>query len=164
MKYRWLALALLACAAIVTVGMAAPEKIHTVYMSSEADGRHQDDHKYFGFIPYSTIRKDPKVNVTRDAFELLRKAGIRNLPETKKPDPVFGPFRMFYGPKTSYSLGFYLNKTLPTGAIDFYARQLTKATRGPDRVTGTCPDGKTKLAFDVFKDSRGYEGHLSIDP
>lgn len=163
MKSRLAILGLLACASVVTVGIAAPEKIHTVYMSSEADGRHQDDHKYFGLIPYSTIRTDPAIDVTRDAFKALRRAGVRNVPEATKPDPSFGPFRMFYGPQTSYSLGFYLKKTSPSDAVDFYAHQLTKVTRTPNQVRGTCPDGKTKLTFDVFTDSRGNEGHLSMD-
>lgn len=164
MKAGWLALALLGCAALVVIALAAPERIHTVYMSAESDGLHQDDHKILGFVPYSTTRRDPNLHVTRDTYDVLRKAGIRNIPEAGKPDPVFGPLRMFHGPKTSYTLGFYLKKTPPADAFDFYARQLTKPARGPDTVTGTCPDGTTKLSFSVYKDSRGNLGRLNIDP
>lgn len=164
MRSRWLVFVLLCCASVATVGIAAPEKIHTVYMSSESDGRHQDDHKYFCFIPYSTIRTDPSITVTRDVFETLQKAGVRNLPEARKPDPTFGPLRMFYGPKTSYSLGFYLKKTPVADAIDFYARQLTKKKTLPEGVSGLCPDGKTQLTFNVYKSSAGNQAHLGIDP
>ncbi len=154
MRKLWASLAVLLCAAVVGTAVMSPKSIDRVYMSSESDGRHQDDHKVLGFIPYSSTKPDPSLRITDDTFRSLREAGIENLPQARRTDPVRPPTRLIYPDGTYYCFGFGLGKTQPKDAVDFYAKQLKGPTRRSsaveESVEGVCPDGKTRLYFTII--------------
>jgi hypothetical protein len=145
------------------VAVHSPGSLHRVDMAAEWDGHHQDDHKYLGFIPYSTVRDDPSLHVTQDAFHLLKNAGIRTLPERSKKESRFLA-RSIHQNTTRYDIDVDLGKTSPKDAADFYARQLKKPVRrssaSEESVEGVGPDGRTRLSFSFYKTSGSGAGRL----
>lgn len=164
MGREWLAVSVAVCTAIVVAAATSPSSLHRIAMSSEWDGHRQDDHKYLGFIPYSTIREDPSLHVTEDAFRLLKEARIRNLPETSKGTPSRFLARSIDRGATRYDIDVDLGKSSPKDAADCYARQLGKPMRRSnafeESVEGVCPDGKTKLSFSFYKAGGSHAARL----
>lgn len=155
MRRSWPFVILIPCALLIGLALFAPREIHRVAMSSETDGYHQDDHLYLGFVPYSTSRRDPRINVTQDARTMLKEAGVPDLPESHRSLPYAPLVRCVYPAKTEYVLQFDLNGKSRKEIADRYAHALKGSLRRSnsfeESVEGVGRDGKTHVSFTAFQ-------------